>query len=44
MGNRAPIDASIKGVLCFTNLARERQAGNRAPSDASIGGHCVLLI
>ena len=25
-------------VLCFTNLAWERQAGNRAPTDASIGG------
>ena len=24
-------------MLCFTNLARERQAGNRAPADASIG-------
>ena len=25
------------GVLCFTNLARERLAGNRAPADASTG-------
>ena len=26
------------GVLCFTNLAQERQVGNRAPVDASIKG------
>ena len=26
------------GVLCFTNLAQERQVGNRAPTDALIEG------
>ena len=43
MGNRAPTDASIEGVV-FYQFSLGETSGKQGPTGASIGGHCVLLI